>query len=376
VSEKEKMNDELDFDEKYRPTTLDKVIGNEKVVTRLKGIIKSGKVPKAMLFVGPSSSGKTTLARAFGADLFGVAKVRGHMDWHESNAANNRTIDDMRDLLKVVKLQPKQAPRRIFFIDEAQQITGPAAQVLLKPIEEPPPKTRFILGSMEPEKLLQAVKNRCTQFVLEGYTKDEVIKYCKRIRKGEGMDYMTDDQLGVVAENSNGELRSAAGVMQAVYQYVSGLDKSPKKINDNDIQEALSSAESIDDAVAVKYLAAIYSNKPKAMQRALLDISDPFKVLQKVVEMNNWLLNKECLGVDQHKAVWNSKQKFELLGAIKEYAKLDPKKVINAYAAVNEHMVDMKMRASGFLVPETALMSVTAFKAIASLKPFVTKEEK
>lgn len=372
------VEDNRDFDVKYRPATLDKIIGNEKVVTRLKGIIKTKKWPKTMLFVGPSSAGKTTLARAFVADMMGVASVPSSSvhDYHESNAANQRKIDDIRDLLKVVKLKPKTAPRRVFFIDEAQQITGDAAQTLLKPLEEPPPQTMFILGSMEPEKLHTAMKNRATQFVLEGYTKEEVIKYVKRIRKGEAMEYMTDDQCGVVAENSNGELRAAAFIMQGVFQYVSGLDKKPSKIKDTDIAEALSSMESIDDAVAIKYLVAIYAQKPKAMQKALLDVSDPFRVLQKVVLMNNWLLNKEALGVESHKAVWYSKQNQELLDGVKQFAKVKEKKRIQAFAAVNEHMVDMKMRAAGFLVPETALMSVMAFKAMESVKPYIEKDEK
>jgi DNA polymerase III subunit gamma/tau len=366
-----------DFDKKYRPATLDKIIGNEKVVTRLRGIIKSGKIPKAMLFVGPSSAGKTTLARAFVADLFKVERVSegSHPDYHESNAASQRTIDDMRELLKVVRLKPRMAPRRVFFLDEAQQITGQAGQSILKPLEEPPPQTLFILGSMEPEKLQQAMKNRCQQFVLEGYTKEEVVKYCKRIRKGEDMEYMTDDLLSVVAENSNGELRSAASIMQAISQYVAGLDKAPKKIKPEDINEALSSTESIDDSVAIKYLIAIYANKPKAMQRALLDMANPFQVMNKVVTMNNWLLNQEALGVEKHKAVWWSKQNQELKDGLKEYAKLDQKKILHAYAAVNEHMVDMKMRASGFLVPEAALMSTVAFRAMQALAPYRVKEE-
>jgi replication factor C small subunit len=104
----EAVVDNRDFDIKYRPATLDEVIGNDKVVTRLKGIIKSKKWPKTMLFVGPSSAGKTTLARAFVADMMGVPSVPSSTvsDYHESNAANQRKIDDIRDLLKVVQPRP------------------------------------------------------------------------------------------------------------------------------------------------------------------------------------------------------------------------------------------------------------------------------
>lgn len=108
------------FDDKYRPKTLDKIIGHEKVVQRLQGIISSKKYPNAMLFVGPSSAGKTTLARAFVASLFGVESVEsGNVhDFHELNGADARGIDDVRDLLKVASLKPRIAPRRVFLIDE------------------------------------------------------------------------------------------------------------------------------------------------------------------------------------------------------------------------------------------------------------------
>lgn len=371
------MSSNQDFDKKYRPPTLDKVIGNEQIVTRLKGIIKSGNIPKAMLFCGPTSAGKTTLVRAFVADLFGVGRVseNSHVDYHESNAANQRKIDDIRDLLKVVRLKPRSAPRRVFFFDEAQQITGDAGQLILKPTEEPPPQTMFIFGSMEPEKLLPALKNRCQQFVLQGYTKEEVIKFIKRIRKGEGMDYVPDELLPVVAENSNGELRSAAGIMQAVSQYVAGLDKPVKKIKASDVLEALSTTESIDDQVAMKYLVAIYANKPKVMHRALLDTTDAYKVLRMVITLNTWLLNQEVLGTEKHKSVWWSKTNQELLSSVNEYSKINPKRRLKAFAAVQEHIVQMKIQSASFLVPEISLMSAVGFRAIQSLEPYLNKSK-
>lgn len=227
------------FDEKYRPKNLDKVIGHDKIVTRLKGIITSKAYPGALLFVGPSSAGKTTLARAFVASMFGVDSLEGNAvhDFHELNAADARGIDDVRELLKVASLKPRVAPKRVFLIDEAQQLTGPSAQLLLKPLENPPPNTMFIIGSMEPEKLPQAMKNRCSQFVLEAPDKESISKYVKRIAKGEGMDYMSSDLLSLVAENSNREMRSAAHIMEAVSQYVAGL--GTKKVKPEDVQTAL-----------------------------------------------------------------------------------------------------------------------------------------
>lgn len=113
------MSTSLPFHLKYRPPNLDKIIGHEKIVTRLKGIIESKRIPNAILLTGPSSAGKTTLARAFVASLFGVESIeKGHRDFHEMNAADTRGIEDIRDLIKVSKLSPSVAPRRVFLIDE------------------------------------------------------------------------------------------------------------------------------------------------------------------------------------------------------------------------------------------------------------------
>ena len=81
---------------KYRPTTLSKLIGHEEAVTRMKGIIATGNVPSAILITGPSGVGKTTLARAFAADLNGGAESLSSNDYIEVNVADNRSIDDIR----------------------------------------------------------------------------------------------------------------------------------------------------------------------------------------------------------------------------------------------------------------------------------------
>lgn len=365
------------FDEKYRPGNLDRIIGHDQAVTRLKGIIKSKKFPNAILFVGPSSVGKTTLARAFVASLFGVDKLGQNdvLDFHEMNAAERRGIDDVRELLKVANLKPQRGVKRVFLIDEAQQIVGPAAQALLKPLENPPAHTLFILGSMEPEKLLQAMKNRCSQFVLEPPSKEAMTKYVKRIAKGESMDYMTDDLIKRVVENSNAEMRSAAHLMEAVDQYVQGLGKKTSKIKPSDINEALSSVEGVDDQIAVKVLVAIYANKLKTIQKALLDVQDPFKMIGKLLQLNTFLMNQEVLNGEQHKSVWWSQINKDTLSGVKEFGKIDMKKPLEAYAVVQSVLVDLRMQSGAFMLPETTLISVAAFNAVQKLRPYFKAKE-
>lgn len=362
------------FDEKYRPKTLDRLLGHEKSVTRLKGIISSKKYPNAILFVGPSSAGKTTLARAFVASLFGTDNVSNHTDFHELNAADKRGIDDVRELLKVANLKPRTAPKRVFLIDEAQQLVGQAAQALLKPLENPPPHTLWILGSMEPEKLQQAIKNRCSQFVLDAPSKESMLKYVKRIAKGEEMTYMTDELLTKVSESSNGEMRSAAHIMEAIDQYVAGTGS--KKIKPEDINEALSSVEGVDDQIAVKVLVSVYANKFRVIQKALLDVQDPFKMIGKLIQLNTFLLNQEVLNGDQHKSVWWSQINKDTLSGVREHGKIDTKKPLSAYAVVQQHLLNMRMQSGAFMVPETTLISAHCFEATQALKPHYVSKEK
>lgn len=365
------------FDEKYRPKTLDKVIGHEHAVTRLRGIIKTKKWPKAMLFAGPSSAGKTTLARAFVADMFGVDSLTGNAlhDYHELNAANQRTIDDMRELLKLSNLQPRLAPKRVFLIDEAQQVVGPAQQAMLKPLENPPKHTLFILGSMEPEKLGQAVKNRCSQFVLEAPKKDAVTKYVKRIAKGEEMEYMTPELIDIVAENANSEFRSAAHIMESIWQYAQGLDKKPSKIKKEDILQALNSITGVDDELAVKIVVAVYANKFKAVQKALLDVQDPFKMIGKMLQINTFLLNQEVLNGIQHKSVWWSQTNRDALDGVKELGKIDEKRRVDAFATVQQHFLNLRAQSGAFMVPETTLISAHTYAAQQALRPFMKLKE-
>ena len=100
------------LDKKYRPGTLDEVIGQDAIVTQLKGIVKSGKWPSAIAFFGPTSAGKTTLARALAASAFGIERVpKSHSDYAEHNAADAKTKEDVNGLIALGAIRPQQAKR-------------------------------------------------------------------------------------------------------------------------------------------------------------------------------------------------------------------------------------------------------------------------
>ena len=142
------------FHQKYRPAKLDKCLGHEAVVTRLKGIVKSNKIPSAIMFSGPSSAGKTTLARALAADINELETIDGSRDYMEQNCTAEGSIDEIRSMLKTSHFRPS-GKRRVIVLDEAQGLLRlPASASCL----EASTKVLTNKGSIEAAELFNRIK--------------------------------------------------------------------------------------------------------------------------------------------------------------------------------------------------------------------------
>lgn len=354
---------------KYRPSTLERIIGHTQAVTRLQGTIKSGKIPSALLITGPSSAGKTTLARAYAAALNGKPAAQ-QQDFKELNAADQRGIDDVRELIKLSKFKPLNN-KRIFVIDEAQQlVTNKAAiQAFLKPLEEPSPNTIWILCTMDPAKFMtgdgKAVANRCVQIALEPHSDSDLMKQAVRIAKGEAMTYVMDEEkklLSRVIENCNGEMRTLANLMQALQQYYDGLEQQPKKLQVKDVTLALSSTESADEDLAVRVMLGLYAGKFAVVHRALLDIADGFMFIKKLVYLSEFALSNAVLNGERHRKVWFSSANRKLAEKAKTMSL-----TLGMYAAINARLVRIQAQSAQFQVSPEQLLSSELFYLIKEL---------
>lgn len=354
---------------KYRPHTLADLIGHEKAVTTMRGMIDSGKIPSAILITGPTSVGKTTLARAFACDLNNDPNFLSTPDYTEINVGDNRGIDDIRELQNLAHYVPMSGKKRVIVLDEVQALVGPALQCALKAIEEPSQSTLWILCSMEPEKFTtgahRALANRCTQFNLEAPSPKDLYRQAVRICKGEGMDYMfVEDKslLKAVVYGCNREMRTLAQILQSCQGYYEGLDEKPETLSIEDLQNVLQGADLANEDVASKYLLAIYSGKFTDAVKAVLDVDDGVAFVNTIMRLNNYLLYTMCLAGARHHKVWPTSQAKKLYAEVKKL-----KRDIGYFAFTNLKLVELKSKLMSFQVDPESLLTATAYDIISEL---------
>ena len=144
---------------KYRPQTLDEVVGQDFVVKILKKQIESGKIKNAYLFAGSSGDGKTSTARCFARAING-----GVGELIEIDAASNNGVDSIRALIQEAKERSLSSKYKVFIIDEVHVLSSSAWQSFLKCLEEPPAMTVFILCTTDPQKIPETIINRVQRF--------------------------------------------------------------------------------------------------------------------------------------------------------------------------------------------------------------------
>lgn len=358
------MTQDNTFHTKYRPESLSKLIGHDTAVTRLKGLVAKG-VPGAILLTGPTSVGKTTLARALACEVNGVPVEQQTSDYKELDAGSQRSIEDVRDLIKVARFKP-QRKRRFIVIDEAQSLlsNNVAATALLKSLEDAGKSdTTWILCSMDPTKFSnstgRAIANRCVQFVLNKHTNQDLFKQGTRIIKGEKMGYVSQDMLKEVVKASSFEMRTLASLLQGIRDYYEGLDKKPKELTKEIIDEVLQTIESSDDKLIIPVIVAALKGEYAKVHRNLLDVEDGFGFINKLLWAAQFLLNNSVLNGSKHRKVWFTATNRELLKQMS-----DVKPTLGKLAALNATMVEVKARSASFAVPEQDLISTSLFRFI------------
>ena len=184
----------------YRPKEWEDVLGQGATVKALKALVES-RGSQAFLLVGPSGTGKTTLARLSASKL-------GCCDPVEIDAASNNGIDAMREVLKVTQTRSLLSSSRAIIVDEAHRLSKPAWDAMLKSIEEPGEDVYWFFCTTEGSKVPETVRTRCTSFELKPVPERLIRSLLDNVCGSEGIS-VKEDILDLCAQDAKGSPRQA-----------------------------------------------------------------------------------------------------------------------------------------------------------------------
>jgi DNA polymerase III subunit gamma/tau len=227
---------------KYRPRRFSEMVGQAAVVTALTHALEQNRLHHAYLFTGTRGIGKTTVSRILakslnctGADGQGgitsapcgvctactEIDADRYIDYIELDAASNRGIDEIRDLLERAAYKPSIGRFKIFMIDEAHQLTKESFNALLKTLEEPPEYLKFVLATTDPEKMLPTVLSRCLQFNLRPMAPETVAEHLQHVLAAEQVAH-DEASIRLLARAARGSMRDALSLADQAIAYAGG----------------------------------------------------------------------------------------------------------------------------------------------------------
>ncbi len=227
---------------KYRPKSFDSLVGQEHVVRALTHALEQKRLHHAYLFTGTRGVGKTTLSRILakslncqGADGQGditaqpcgiceacVAIDAGRfVDYIEMDAASNRGVDEMAQLLEQAVYAPSNARFKVYMIDEVHMLTSHAFNAMLKTLEEPPAHVKFILATTDPQKIPVTVLSRCLQFNLKQMPPGPIVGHLENILAQEQIAFEAP-ALRLLAQGAQGSMRDALSLTDQAIAYAAG----------------------------------------------------------------------------------------------------------------------------------------------------------
>jgi DNA polymerase-3 subunit gamma/tau len=230
---------------KYRPTSFDEVVGQATVTRTLQNALERGKIGHAFLLSGARGVGKTTTARIL-AKALNCSKAEGptahpcstrteesraeacascreiadgrSLDVQEIDGASNNSVDQVRELRESARYNPARDRFRIWVIDEVHMLSTGAFNALLKTLEEPPPRVKFIFATTEYHKIPETILSRCQQFDFRMIPARELQKHLRHVADQERIR-VSDAALALVARAAEGSVRDALSLFDQVLAF-------------------------------------------------------------------------------------------------------------------------------------------------------------
>jgi DNA polymerase-3 subunit gamma/tau len=230
---------------KYRPTSFDEVVGQGTVTRTLRNAIERGKIGHAFLLSGARGVGKTTTARIL-AKALNCANAEGptgrpcstrtdadreracsscreisdgkSLDVQEIDGASNNSVEQIRELRESARYNPARDRFKVWIIDEVHMLSTGAFNALLKTLEEPPPRVKFIFATTEYHKIPETILSRCQQYDFRMIPARELGGHLRTIADAEGIA-ISDASLGLIARAAEGSVRDGLSLFDQVLAF-------------------------------------------------------------------------------------------------------------------------------------------------------------
>ena len=291
---------------RHRPQTFADVVGQPAIVRTLSNAITNEKVHHAYLFVGSRGTGKTSVAKILARSLNCVngptldpcgeceactsITNSTSLDVIEMDAASNNSVDDIRDLREKVGFAPTLDGWKVYILDEAHMLSGQAWNAFLKTLEEPPPRTTFVLATTEPHKVLATIVDRCHRFDFHRPSLEQITTVLKRIAAAEEIE-ADDRALAMIARSASGSFRDAIGTLDQLVTY------GGRQVSFEDVMELLDVA---DAELVFAATDAVIGRDPGAALRRVQELSesghDPVQFMRDLTGHLRHLIVVQTLG--------------------------------------------------------------------------------
>ena len=143
------------------------------------------------------------------------------VDYIEMDAASNRGVDEMAQLLEQAIYAPSNARFKVYMIDEVHMLTSHAFNAMLKTLEEPPEHVKFILATTDPQKIPVTVLSRCLQFNLKQMPVPDIVGHLAHVLEQEGIGFERG-ALQLLGRAAAGSMRDALSLTDQAIAYSAG----------------------------------------------------------------------------------------------------------------------------------------------------------
>jgi DNA polymerase III subunit gamma/tau len=260
----------------WRPKTFPELLGQDHVVKALTHALDQGRLHHAWLFTGTRGVGKTTIARilakalnCIGPDGQGQMTSQPcgkcaacleidagrYVDYIEMDAASNRGVDEMAQLLEKASYAPSNGRFKVYMIDEVHMLTNHAFNAMLKTLEEPPEHVKFILATTDPQKIPVTILSRCLQFNLKQMPVPLIVEHLQTVLAAEKVESEIG-ALRVLAKAAQGSMRDALSLTDQAIAYAAGT------VTQESVRNMLGT---LDDAYLIQVLDALANKNGAAL---------------------------------------------------------------------------------------------------------------